>query len=59
MTKKDQLLNKLFILLCFLWLFIMIYFAITNQYDQLIKNLIILVGNFIFGFIYAFIKSKK
>lgn len=56
---KKGILNKLLILLCFLWLLIMLYFAITKQYDRIIQNLIILVGNFIFGVIYAFIKSKK
>ncbi len=45
---------KTFILImCLLELIILIYFAITNNFISLIKNVCILFGSFICGIIYG------
>lgn len=56
---KKRILNKLLIILWFLWLLIMLYFVITKQYYEIIKNLIIFVGGFIFGVIITNINKQK
>lgn len=56
---KKRILNKLLIILWFLWLLIMLYFVITKQYYEIIKNLIIFVGSFIFGVIITNINKQK
>ena len=58
-TIKKRILNKLLIILWFLWLLIMLYFVITKQYYEIIKKLIIFVGSFIFGVIITNINKQK
>ena len=49
----------LYISLWIVWIILMFGLFISGQYDRLIDNLIIVVGSFIGGIAYGFIKSKK
>ena len=51
--------KKFTLILCFLELVILVYFAITNNWISLIKNVCILCGSFICGVIYGKLKGDK
>ena len=58
-TIKNNLFSIFYLLLLIIWIILMGLFFINGQYDRLIDNLIIVVGSFIGGIFYGFIKSKK
>ena len=47
------------LIMCLLYLIILVYFAITNNWISLIKNICILFGSFICGITYASLKGGK
>lgn len=51
--------KKFILIMCLLELIILIYFAITNNWISLIKNICVLIGSFICGIVYASLKGGK
>lgn len=55
--------NKTLLIICeiliVIWLSVMIYFVVTEQWLEIIKNILILFFSFICGVLYSLVEIRK